>query len=127
MTVTSYRLYCEDCDNETVVRGDESKRDTNWSVGSLINHNGTCPSCDPTVDLDELQKCDEYHESVDLLALDGIGQKAASNLERAGYDTVEKIAEASDEDLLDVRWVGEGGLLSLRERAKQLEPQQRWQ
>jgi len=126
MTVTSYRLYCDDCNNETVVRADENARDTYWSVGSLVHHKGTCPSCNPTVDLDELENGDEYHESVELQALEGIGQKAASNLERAGYDTVENIADASDEDLLDVKWVGEKGLRSLRERAKQLEPQQRW-
>lgn len=126
MTVTSYRLYCEDCDNETVVRSDEDGRDTHWSIGSLINHKGTCPSCDPTVEIDELNNSHEYYESVDLLALDGIGQKAASNLERVGYDTVENISESSDEELLDVKWVGEKGLLSLRERTKQLEPQQRW-
>lgn len=126
MTVTSYRLYCDDCDNETVVRSDEDERDTYWSVGSLVYHNGTCPSCNPMFDSDELENDDEHHESVELQELDGIGQKAASNLERAGYDTVESIANASDEDLLDVKWVGEKGLLSLRERAKQLEPQQRW-
>jgi len=126
MTVVSYRLYCEECNNQTVIRDDEDERDTHWMIGSLIHHKGTCPSCDPTVNLDELEDGEEYHESVELLSLDGIGQKAASNLERAGYDTVENITDASDDDLLDVDWVGEKGLLSLRERTKQLEPQQRW-
>jgi predicted flap endonuclease-1-like 5' DNA nuclease len=92
-----------------------------------LNHKGTCPSCDPTVDLAEINAGEEYYESVDLQSLDGIGQKAASNLRRAGYDTVEDIADASNDDLLDVKWVGEKGLFSLRERAKQLDPQLRWQ
>jgi len=136
MAITSYRLYCENCNDDTVVRRDEDERSTDWNVESLIDHSGICPSCDPTINVDELQSADggedvgegevAQEEPIDLLTLDSIGEKAASNLRRKGYDTVESIAEASDEKLLDVKWVGSKGLLSLRERAKQLEPQKRW-
>jgi predicted flap endonuclease-1-like 5' DNA nuclease len=91
-----------------------------------MSNKGICPSCNPTVNLDELDDGDAYHESVELRSLDGIGEKAATNLERAGYDTVEEIASATDEELLDVSWVGETALLSLKQRAKTLDPQQRW-
>lgn len=126
MSVVSYRLYCEECDNETVVTESERRRDTVWKVSSLMSNKGMCPSCNPTVNLDELDDGDAYHESVDLRSLDGIGEKAATNLERAGYDTVEEIASATDEELLDVSWVGETALRSLKQRAKTLDPQKRW-
>lgn len=127
MTVTSYRLYCDDCGNETVVRESEKRRDTHWSVNSLTHHNGTCPSCNPKVDISELEDEKEYHEYVELQTLDNIGAKAASNLSQAGYDTVEAISKASDEQLLDVSWVGERALHSLKERTMDLEPQKRWE
>jgi ERCC4-type nuclease len=126
MSITSYRLYCDDCENESVVRGDESKRDTDWSVGSLANHTGTCPSCNPTIDTNRLDEDEKEYESVMLQELDGIGQTAASNLRRAGYDTVEQITAASDTELLDVKWVGEKGVQSLREEVNNIKPQERW-
>lgn len=46
---------------------------------------------------------------------DGIGAKGAENLRNAGYKNERDIQNASDEELLDVSWVGEKGLTSLRE------------
>jgi predicted flap endonuclease-1-like 5' DNA nuclease len=129
MSITSYRLYCDDCSDETVVRGDESERETNWSVGSLVNHTGMCADCNPTVDAADTDECDDTerdYEYVSLKELDGIGQTASSNLKREGYDTVKEIAAASDDELSDVKWVGEKGVRSLRERVNQLKPQERW-
>jgi ERCC4-type nuclease len=65
-------------------------------------------------------------EVIELEELDGIGAKAAENLREAGYDTDEKLVEASDEELLDVSWVGEKALFSLKEAVQAHPPQQRW-
>lgn len=39
-----YRLYCEDCDAETVVDEDDLG-DVDWRVTSLHFHEGVCPEC----------------------------------------------------------------------------------
>lgn len=126
MTVVSYRLYCDECDAETVVRDDERERDTSWKVQTLFKNTGLCPSCNPTISLSEIDNGEEYHEEIALRSLDGIGEKAASNLERAGYDTVESITQATEDELLAVDWVGDKALHSLKERTMQLDPQERW-
>lgn len=42
--MTLYRLYCQDCGDDTVVR--ESELDaTEWAVESLHFHEGRCPEC----------------------------------------------------------------------------------
>jgi N utilization substance protein A len=43
----------------------------------------------------------------ELTKLEGVGQKTAEQLIEAGYDTVEKIAAMSDEDILAVPGIGE--------------------
>jgi len=43
----------------------------------------------------------------DLTVIDGVGQKTAEQLKIAGYDTVEKIAAMSDEEILAVPGIGE--------------------
>jgi predicted flap endonuclease-1-like 5' DNA nuclease len=129
VAIASYRLYCTDCDRETVVRKAERFRDTNWKVTSLGQNKGTCPHCDPTTDVSELtDESEADEEPIDLQALDGIGQTAAENLTRAGYDTVEMIQRVKDRDLLEVDWVGETAVQSLKERANCLNshPQDRW-
>lgn len=54
-------------------------------------------------------------EDVDFESFDGIGEKGAQNLRDAGYKTERDIRNASDDDLLDVSWVGEKGVNALRE------------
>ena len=44
---------------------------------------------------------------VDLTVIDGVGQKTAEQLKASGYDTVEKIAAMSDEEILAVPGIGE--------------------
>ena len=117
MSVTSYRLYCNECSNETVVLEDEVRRDTHWKVESFIHHKGLCPRCNPTKDLSEIENRLEYEEDIELESLDGIGDKAASNLRRAGISTVETVKELPDDRILDVSWVGDKALESLKERA----------
>lgn len=125
MTVVSYRLYCQECDNEGVVR-EEELDETPWKVISIPFNEGLCPACNDAVDLSEVADSDSYEEELDLEGLDHIGAKAAQNLREAGYNTVESIADASDEELLDVSWVGEKALFSLKEAAREHPPQQRW-
>jgi N utilization substance protein A len=43
----------------------------------------------------------------DLTIVDGVGPKTAEQLKQAGYDTVEKIASMSDEEVLTVPGIGE--------------------
>jgi predicted flap endonuclease-1-like 5' DNA nuclease len=42
-----------------------------------------------------------------LTSIEGVGEKTAENLIEAGYDTVEKIAAMSDEEILAVPGIGE--------------------
>ena len=42
-----------------------------------------------------------------LTGIEGVGQKTAEQLRQAGYDTVEKIAALSDEEILAVPGIGE--------------------
>lgn len=125
MTVTSYRLYCEKCDNEEVIR-ERNLDDSPWKVKSLPYHEGLCPACNDAVNLDDLDDGEQYAGNLALEELDNIGAKAAENLREAEYDNTKAIADASDEELLDVSWVGEKALFSLKEAAKELEPQKRW-
>lgn len=125
MAVVSYRLHCTDCSNEEFIRRDRLDSSP-WKAHSVAANSGLCPACNEAVDLSEIDDDDSYEQEIALEELDHIGKKAAQNLREAEYDTVERIAAASDEEMLDVSWVGEKGLLSLKEAAKQLEPQQRW-
>jgi len=43
----------------------------------------------------------------DITNIEGVGQKTADQLREAGYDTIEKIASMSDEDILAVPGIGE--------------------
>lgn len=115
MTVVSYRLYCQDCENNEVIR-EEDIDASPWSVVSVYSNAGLCPRCNDAVKLSEVSDGDSYKKQVTLEELDNIGSKAAQNLREAGYDTVESIAEASDEELLEVSWVGEAALSSLNEK-----------
>jgi DNA-directed RNA polymerase alpha subunit len=128
MAIVSYRLYCSDCDEETVVKESELD-DSPWKVGNIYYHDGLCPRCAQaprSADSQSASETEPEPKELELEELDNIGAKAAENLREAGYDTVESIAEVSDEELLDVSWVGEKALFSLKEAAKQHEPQKRW-
>lgn len=124
MSIVSYRLYCDRCDEDTVVKEDDLD-DSPWKVNSLISHEGLCPSCNEQVSVEDTEWSPEPEE-LELEELDNIGAKAAQNLREAGYDSTESIAEADDDEILDVSWVGEKALFSLKEEAKQHEPQERW-
>lgn len=109
MTKVSYRIRCEDCEADTVIK-EEDFDDSSWSINSPHQHSGLCPSCDPT------------HHSADqevrFEQLDNIGESGAENLRESGIVTRQDVMDASDEDILDVSWVGDGGLESIREEVQ---------
>jgi hypothetical protein len=57
-------------------------------------------------------------ELIPFEELDSIGEKGAQNLRDAGYETRSDVVNASDEELLDVSWVGESGVQSIREEVQ---------
>lgn len=60
----------------------------------------------------EVQPSGEH--TIPFEELDNIGEQGAQNLREAGYVTINDVAQASDSDLLDVSWVGEKGVASIR-------------
>ena len=57
---------------------------------------------------------EEMMETIDFENLDNIGETAASNLNDAGYETVGDVSRASDDELLEIAWLGEKGVESIR-------------
>ncbi len=49
----------------------------------------------------------ESSTAVDLTSIEGVGPKTAEQLREAGYDTVEKIAAMTDEEILAIPGIGE--------------------
>lgn len=112
MAVVSFRIYCEDCTNEEVIRDDEIA-DSPWSISNKYYHTGICPSCNPAVSTDTASSSNDERR-VQFEELDSIGAKGASNLREAGIVTRQDVKNASDDDVLSVAWVGESGLESIR-------------
>lgn len=83
-----------------------------WLVKGKQNHSGLCPACN-----DAVEAGGEYareHEEVPFEDLDNIGNSGAENLRDAGIITRQHVSNASDEEILNVSWVGQGGLESIR-------------
>lgn len=71
------------------------------------------PEIEPFADTEFVEE--EDTTPVAFAELDNIGESAADNLRAAGYETYADIKRASDEELLDVSWVGEAGVKSIRD------------
>ncbi len=112
-TVVSYRIYCTDCTNEEVIR-EERMDDSPWAITNKYENKGQCPACNPAVAVDNDSGYSDEHQEVRFEKLDNIGAKGASNLREAGIVTRQDVLDASDDDILDVAWVGAGGLKSIR-------------
>lgn len=54
-------------------------------------------------------------ERIDFEDLEAIGNAGAKNLRENGFETKKDVANATDEEILDIAWVGEKGLRSIRE------------
>lgn len=118
MTVVSYRIYCDECDNEQVIREDKME-DHIWKINSKVEHSGLCPACNDTVDVDESSDYARQHEDVPFEDLDNIGASGAENLREKGIVTRQDVSNTSDEEILDTSWVGEKGLKSIREEVQE--------
>jgi DNA-directed RNA polymerase alpha subunit len=117
MAIVSYRIYCDECTNETVIK--ENRMDDHiWKINSKINYSGVCPACNDTVDVDEDSDYARQHEEVPFEDLDNIGDSGADNLREKGIDTRKDVSDASDEEILDTSWVGEKGLKSIRQEVQ---------
>lgn len=117
MVIVSYRIHCTDCPNETVIREDRMD-DHTWRISSKQSHEGLCPACNDLVDVDEDSEYARQHEEVPFEKLDNIGNAGADNLREAGIVTRQDVRNASDEEILDVSWIGEGGLSSIRQEVQ---------
>lgn len=117
MTVVSYRLYCQECTNDEVIRED-AMEDTLWKVINLHYHEGLCPACNDAVDPDEDSGYAKCHQDVPFESLDAIGEAGAENLREKGIVTRQDVQNATDEEILDTSWVGEKGLKSIRQEVQ---------
>jgi ERCC4-type nuclease len=87
---------------------------------SPSSNSGVCDSCDKT-SLDgatdgDGEEADASTHEVSFEQLDAIGESGASNLREAGFVTVSDVTDASDDELLDVSWIGEKGVQSIRQK-----------
>jgi DNA-directed RNA polymerase alpha subunit len=112
MAIVSFRIYCTECNEETVLRKDKEK-DSNWKVNNFYDQSAVCPECRPDMSIVEKENEEDVAEIV-FEELDSIGVTAAENLRNAGFVTAGDIEAASDEDLLGVSWIGDAALESLR-------------
>lgn len=112
MSIVSYRVYCDECNREEVIRKD-LESESPWKVNSWHNHSGLCPDCNPNIDASDAE-FDDSNLEVNFEELKGIGSGTASNLHEAGIVTREDVREASDEELSDVPGVGSTSLKSIR-------------
>lgn len=114
MTLIAYRIYCDECTNEIVIEQSDIE-DHEWKVNSKIHHSGLCPACNDMISVDDDSEYSAQHEEIPFEKLDNIGQTGADNLREEGIVTRQDVNNASDDDILSVSWVGEGGLESIRE------------
>jgi hypothetical protein len=117
MAIVSYRIHCEDCSNEQVIKEREMDEHV-WVVSSKVNHAGLCPSCNETIQSDEDDKESQKEQRVPFETFDNIGVTGAENLREAGIVSREDTLDATDEEILSVSWVGEGGLKSIRREVR---------
>lgn len=117
MAVVSYKIYCDECTNETVIRERDMDEHV-WKINSKVNHSGLCPACNDAVDLDDDSDYARQHEEVAFEDLDAIGDTGADNLRDKGIVTRKDVEDASDEEILNTSWVGEKGLKSIRQEVR---------
>lgn len=118
MTVVAYRIECEKCRNDEVLR-DAELDDALWKVESRTNHDGLCPECNPAVSIDDMEEAREEREddaeAVEFEKVPGVGQSTADALRRAGVRTRGDVRLASDAKLLEVNGIGESKVACIKE------------
>lgn len=117
MAIVSYRIRCDGCSSETVIREDRMEESV-WKINSKINHSGLCPACNDALDDSEMDGYSRDEERVPFEKLDNIGDTGADNLREKGIVTRADVAETSDEEILETAWVGKKGLKSIRQEVQ---------
>jgi len=117
MTVVSYRIYCDECTNEKVIR-ESAMEDSLWKINSKNAHSGLCPACNDAVDPNEDSDYAKCHQEVPFEDLDAIGNAGAENLREKGIVTRQDVQNATDNKILDTSWVGDKGLRSIRQEVQ---------
>lgn len=118
MAIVSYRIYCDECSNQEVIREDHMD-DHIWKINSKVNHSGLCPACNEAVSNADKGSTPLESEEVPFEDLKSIGDSGADNLRAKGIVTRQDVANASDEEILDTSWVGEKGLKSIRQEVQE--------
>lgn len=117
MAVVSYKVVCTECSTDTVIK-DRDIDNSIWSVKSKIHHTGTCPRCNPKVDVEDYDEDSIAYREVPFSSLDSIGDSGARNLRERGIVTRKDVREHSDDEILATPWIGEKGLQSIRSRVR---------
>ena len=117
MAISSYRIYCDECTNNTVIR-EERMADHIWKIHSKINHEGLCPACNEAVEVYDDSDYARQNEDVPFEKLDAIGDSGAENLREKGIVTRQDVSNSTDDEILDTAWVGEKGLRSIRQEVQ---------
>ena len=63
----------------------------------------------------------EKGEEVSLLDLAGVGEKTLGYLQKAGYDSIDKLKDAAAEDLMKIEGIGEKTAQKIIKSVKKLE------
>jgi len=113
MGIVSYRIYCDECNNESVIRKDLAD-ETHWTINSWQQHSGICPACNDSIEAN-VDDFDDSDFEVDFTQLRGIGAGTQDNLHEAGIVTRGDIRNASDEELSSITGVGSTSLASIRD------------
>lgn len=123
MAVVSYRIRCDSCPQQTVVRDDKIEESL-WKVNSKTSHSGVCPDCNPSVAEDDIEDAREGREdddeAVEFSKIDGVGDGAASSLRRSGVRTRGDVRRYSVEKLCSANGVGRGKAESIKEYVRNL-------
>lgn len=121
MSVVSYRIYCDECSNETVIR-ESNFEDSLWKVNSPHQHSGVCPECNDMVSVDDMEDARESREdddeAVEFEEVDGVGASTADALRRKGIRTRGDVRLASDAKLLKVSGIGQSKVDAIREHVE---------
>lgn len=113
-TVVSYRIYCDDCTRDTVIKErfleDESHP---WKIHSKRSHSGMCPVCNPCVN-ENAASFDDSDIRIELESLRGIGSATANRLRERDLITKQDIRSVSISELRNIPGVGKTSIKSLK-------------
>jgi len=114
MSVISYRIYCDDCTRDTVIRERFIESTSHpWKVNNKYNHSGLCPVCNPVIDEDD-SEFDDSDIELELESLRGIGSKTAERLRENDIVTKKDVRSVTIKELQDIKGMGKTSIESLK-------------